>query len=70
MSARKSYLREVYRDVDGTRYYLDGNNDVVRRDGSLVSLTEEENVRLLIREPVFDLDAITEEVNELLGGAQ
>jgi hypothetical protein len=35
----------IFTDWDGTRYYQDGRGDIVRANGDLCSITEEQNIR-------------------------
>ena len=37
--------RLIFTDVDGSKYYLDRNNDIVNHHGELVTLTQEANIR-------------------------
>jgi hypothetical protein len=54
---RKAYLESkinqavdiIFTDIDGTRYYQDERGDIVSKDGSLVTLTEEDNIRAWLR---------------------
>jgi hypothetical protein len=35
----------IYEDWDGTRYYQNERGDIVRQNGDLCSITEEQNIR-------------------------
>ena len=41
-------MKLIFTDVDGTRYYQNQRGDIVTRDGRLVSLATEANIRALL----------------------
>jgi hypothetical protein len=46
MKGRAEMKRKlIFTDWDGTRYYQDGRGDIVRANGDLCSITEEQNIR-------------------------
>lgn len=42
-------MKLIFRDIDGTKYYVNSKGDIVDHDGRLVSLTTEANIRALVR---------------------
>lgn len=44
----KPALTLIFTDFDGTQYFTDSRGDIVRKDGSLVTVTEEQNIRAIL----------------------